>query len=205
MSVQQAPSQRSAKAAATKAAILRSARRAFADHGYEGAGLRGIAREAGVTAMMVGRYFGSKEALFGEVVADTMRDPVILSPTNLKAGDLPRALADALVGVTTAGSSPLDGFLVLFRSVGSPVAAKIAREQIVAAHHAAATALMPGDHAGERAAVLLSLVAGIQMMRQMIELPALAAADEAVLADILRRLIATVLSDADRGSEARVR
>jgi len=196
MSAQKAASQRSAKAAATKAAILRSARRAFADHGYEGAGLRGIAREAGVTAMMVGRYFGSKEALFGEVVADTMRDPVILSPANLRAEDLPRALAEALVGVTTAGSNPLDGFLVLFRSVGSPVAAKIARERIIAAHHATATKLMPGDHAGERAAVLLSLVAGVQMMRQMIGLPALAAAHEDVLASVLRRVIAAILNEA---------
>ncbi len=74
---------RAAKADATRAAILASARKAFAEHGYDGAGLRGIAEAAGVTAMMVGRYFGSKEGLFGEVVADTMRDPTILSRDNL--------------------------------------------------------------------------------------------------------------------------
>src|ERR1700712_5779148 len=90
---------RAAKAGATRAAILASARRAFAEHGYDGAGLRGIAEAAGVTAMMVGRYFGSKEGLFGEVVTDTMRDPIILSEGNLSRTDLPRAIAEALVGV----------------------------------------------------------------------------------------------------------
>ena len=69
--------------------------------------MHGIAEAAGVTAMMVGRYFGSKEGLFGEVITDTMRDPIILSKANLDRADLPRALAEALVGVTTQGQAPL--------------------------------------------------------------------------------------------------
>jgi len=184
---------RAAQAAATRAAILASARRAFAEHGYDGAGLRGIAEGAGVTAMMVGRYFGSKEALFGEVVTDSMRDPVILSPGNLAAQDLPRALAEALVGITAEGAGPLDGFLILFRSAGSPVAARIARERIAGAHHATATALARGDHAAERAALVLSLVAGVQMMRQMIELAPLAGASAATLVELLIPIIAATL------------
>jgi AcrR family transcriptional regulator len=184
---------RAAQAAATKAAILASARRAFAEHGYDGAGLRGIAEGAGVTAMMVGRYFGSKEALFGEVVTDSMRDPVILSPANLAAEDLPRALAEALVGITAAGAGPLDGFLILFRSASSPVAARIARERIAAVHQATAMTLVEGDHAAERAALLLSLIAGVQMMRQMIELAPLAKASPATLAELLVPIIAAIL------------
>ena len=57
---------------------------------------------------MVNRYFGSKEGLFGEVVTDTMRDPVILSAQNLAAEDMARAFAEALVGLTDAGRDPLD-------------------------------------------------------------------------------------------------
>lgn len=53
------PRQRDAEA--TREAILASARRAFALSGYDGAGVRDIAAGAGVTAMMVNRYFGSKE------------------------------------------------------------------------------------------------------------------------------------------------
>src|SRR5258708_7811421 len=62
---------RSPKAEKTRLAILASARRAFAEFGYDGAGVRAIASGAGVTAMMVNRYFGSKEGLFGDVVTDS--------------------------------------------------------------------------------------------------------------------------------------
>src|SRR5258706_13311434 len=62
-------------AAATRAAILKSARAAFARSGYEGTGEREIAAGAGVTAILGNRYFGSKEGLFAEVVDATMDDP----------------------------------------------------------------------------------------------------------------------------------
>jgi AcrR family transcriptional regulator len=189
---------RSPKAERTRQAILASARRAFAQWGYDGAGVRGIAEGAGVTAMMVNRYFGSKEGLFAEVVADTMRRPVILSAENLSATDKSHAFASALVGLTDTTGSPLDGFLILFRSTSSTTAARIAREQIEAAHHATATAAVTADHAAERAAVLLSLVAGIQMMRQMLQLRALADADRDTLIDILRPVIDQILTGAHR-------
>jgi AcrR family transcriptional regulator len=186
-------SKRSAKAEATRAAILASARRAFAAQGYEGAGLRGIAEGAGVTAMMVNRYFGSKEGLFGEVVADSMCDPVVLSAENLAAQDRPHALSEALVGLTGPDADPLDGFLILFRSTSSETAARIARERIAEAHHATAASAVAGDHASERAGLLLALVAGIQMMRQMIRLDALAGADPTILAELVTPLIAEIL------------
>jgi AcrR family transcriptional regulator len=187
------PLSRAAKADATRAAILASARKAFAEQGYDGAGLRGIAEAAGVTAMMVGRYFGSKEGLFGEVVTDTMRDPIILSQDNLARADLPRAFAEALVGVTAQDRTPLDGFLILFRSTNSPVAARIARERIAEVHHATAAAAMSGDHAPERAALFLALVAGVQMMRQMLQLAPLADVEPAVLVDLLTPVMASLI------------
>ena len=188
-----APGRRSARAEQTRKAILASARRAFAAHGYDGAGVRLIAAGAGVTAMMVNRYFGSKEGLFGEVVSDSMRDPVILSPGNLAAGDVARAFATALVGLTDTGASPLDGFLILFRSASSETAAAIARERIAAAHHVTASQVIAGDHAAERAGILLAFVAGFQMMRQMMRLDALADADPAVLTALLTALFETIL------------
>src|SRR5208282_4679028 len=55
-------------AAATRQAILEASTRRFATHGYEHAGVREIAADAGVTAALVNRYFGSKEGLFAEVI-----------------------------------------------------------------------------------------------------------------------------------------
>ena len=66
-------------AAATREAILEAATRRFATQGYERAGAREIAADAGVTAALVNRYFGSKEALLRSrmirpagVAADTL-------------------------------------------------------------------------------------------------------------------------------------
>jgi AcrR family transcriptional regulator len=55
-------------AAATRSAIFEAATRRFACQGYQYAGVREIAADAGVDAAMVNRYFGSKEGLFAEVI-----------------------------------------------------------------------------------------------------------------------------------------
>ena len=48
----------------TRERILVAARAAFAEAGFEGATIRGIARAAGVDPALVHHYFGSKEQLF---------------------------------------------------------------------------------------------------------------------------------------------
>ena len=189
MSSDPAAAPRRRNAADTRAAILASARKAFARAGYDGAGVREIAAGAGVTAMLVNRYFGSKENLFAEVCADTMRKPVILAPENLAAADFPAAFAKALVQVTAPGETPLDGFLVLLHSASSPRAAEIGREWIGRGHQTTLEQMIGGPLSRERAAVALALVAGLQVMRQMMEIEALASAAPADLEAILIPLI----------------
>jgi AcrR family transcriptional regulator len=180
-------------AATTREAILVSARRAFVRAGYEGAGVREIAAGARVTAMLVNRYFGSKERLFAEVVAWTMADPVILTPGVLGSGDPGAAIARAVVELTRTGANPLDGFLILHRSGSSKRAAQIGRVQIERHHHRTLACALRGPHPRERAAVALSLVAGFQMMRQMICLSTLTAAPprrlERLLVPLFRSLV----------------
>src|SRR5262245_50498090 len=129
------PRPRPRNAAATREAILASARTAFARAGYDGAGLREIGAGAGVTAMMVNRYFGSKEELFAEVVAGIMATPLILTEGNLKSASLGHALAAGVVQQTRSGASTLDGFLILMHSASSSRAASIARTQIEHHYH----------------------------------------------------------------------
>src|SRR5580698_11604578 len=118
-------------AAASREAILESARHGFARAGYDGAGVREIAESAGVTAMLVNRYFGSKEKLFAEVVAATMASPGILTEeiTTEKPGlaTFGRDVAEALVAKTAPGAIPLDGFLIMLRSAANERAAAIWR------------------------------------------------------------------------------
>jgi AcrR family transcriptional regulator len=48
----------------TREAILSAARAQFAEHGYDGATIRAIARTAGVDPALVHHFYGSKESLF---------------------------------------------------------------------------------------------------------------------------------------------
>jgi AcrR family transcriptional regulator len=191
---------------ATRAAILAAARRAFARAGYDGAGVREIAAGAGVTAMMVNRYFGSKEQLFAEVVAGIMTTPIILTQRNLASPDLARALAAGVVYQTPAGATPLDGFLIMLRSASSGRAADIGRTEIERHYHRSLTAALHGERAPERAALALALVAGVQVMRQMVKLSALAEAPPDALVAILTPLFQQLVGGqrSDRRSARKV-
>jgi AcrR family transcriptional regulator len=172
-------------AAATRQAILDSARKAFAQAGYDGVGVREIARAAGVTAMLVNRYFGSKEQLFAEVAAATMGSPLIVTEKVVQSGTPGLDLARALVGLTAAGETPLEGFLIMLHSASSPRAAAIGRDQIEQRHQRVMTGALSGNLAPERAALVLALIAGVQVMRQMIGLQALVQADPQTLVELL--------------------
>ena len=175
-------------AAATREAILASARRAFAQKGYDGVGVREIAAGAGVTAMLVNRYFGSKEQLFAEVIAAVAASPIILSRENLQKANLAEALATALVEITKAGEAPLEGFLIMLHSASSTRAAELGRQQVENGHQKLLASLLTGELAPQRAALMLSLVAGVQAMRQMMELSALAQSEPADLIRLLTPL-----------------
>lgn len=183
-------------AAATREAILASARQAFARSGYDGAGVREIAAGAGVTAMLVNRYFGSKERLFAEVVATTMADPTILTRANLQSPRLGETIARALVDITRAGDTPLDGFLIMIHSASSQRAAEIAGEQIEQGHQKVLADALQGDLAPQRAALILAFVAGVQIMRQVIGLPALAEAEPEELARLMAPLLQRLVDGA---------
>lgn len=183
-------------AAATRAAILASARKAFAQSGYDGAGVREIAAGAGVTAMLVNRYFGSKEQLFAEVLAVTAASPTILTPENLKSPALGHTIASVLMDITKAGDTPLEGFLIMLHSASSKRASEIGRAQIESGHQKTMTAALGGELAPQRAALILSLVAGVQVMRQMIGLSALADADPKELVKILGPMFQALIDGA---------
>jgi len=187
------PRTRKRDAAATRAAILKSARKVFARSGYDGAGVREIAAGAGVTAMLVNRYFGSKEELFREAIAAANATPTIATDAVLKSKHPGRAIARALVEITRAGDTPLEGFLMLSNSASSPRAADIGRAVIEAGHQATVAKALHGRHVQQRAALILSLVAGFQMMRQSIGLGALAEAEPEVLASLLAPLFESLV------------
>lgn len=188
---------RKRNAAATREAILASARKVFARSGYDGAGVREIAAGAGVTAMLVNRYFGSKEELFAEAIRAANASPTIATDAVLGSDSPGEAIARALVEITRAGDAPLEGFLILLNSASSSRAAELGRAVIEAGHQATVAKALQGPHAEQRAALILSLVAGFQMMRQSIGLGALADAEPEVLAGLLAPLFDQLVKGTD--------
>jgi AcrR family transcriptional regulator len=187
------PPKRRRNAEATRDAILASARQAFARLGYNGAGVREIAAGAGVTAMLVNRYFGSKEQLFEAVIQQVMARPSILTQETLTSSQLGNAMATILVNITQSEETPLEGFLIMLHSASSKRAAEIGREQIEKGHQKVLASALSGKLTSERAALMLSLISGFQVMRQVIGLSALseAKADDlvALLAPLFQQLI----------------
>ena len=69
----------------TRAAILASARSAFAANGYAGTSVRSVAAAAGVDAALVHHYFGTKDDLF--IAALELKvDPRVVMPTVAEGG-----------------------------------------------------------------------------------------------------------------------
>lgn len=192
----QARPRRNAKA--TRQAILESARQAFTRHGYDGAGVREIAENAGVTAMLVNRYFGSKEKLFEEVVETAFSVPGILKAEIAKAQDdfpaLCRGLARALVTPSTTQSNHLDGIVLFIRSASNEHAAAILRRS-ARRHMAPLVEILSGGEESERAALFFSLVTGFLLMRRVIALPSLSETAPSGLADQLQALFERLLID----------
>src|SRR3954470_11803255 len=113
-------------AATTREAILLAAARRFATLGYEHSGAREIAADAGVTAALVNRYFGSKEGLFAAVADHAFALGELLEGDRATlATRLARFMVYGWEGDEGPGHAPL---LLLLRSATEPRAAELLRE-----------------------------------------------------------------------------
>ncbi|MEV4360158.1 TetR family transcriptional regulator [Nonomuraea sp. NPDC049625] len=173
MSSEPAPDRRRRDAAATRQAILDAAVTAFTRHGYDGVGVRDIAHNAGVTAMLINRYFGSKEHLFAEAVDVAFAPRTVITGTGT---ELAGQTARTLVARTAPEAEELGPFLLMLRSAANPRAAEIMRDAI--ARHAGRhlSEELSGAGAGMRAELMLAVQAGLWLMRRVLGTTALAEA-----------------------------
>jgi AcrR family transcriptional regulator len=184
-------------AAATREAILRSALAAFSRYGYDGVGVREIAKMAGVTGVLVNRYFGSKEQLFAATVE------IVCADHSVFEGDS-TTLATRLAAKIMSKTEPMDALLLILRSAPNPRAAEILRESIARHFERQMKASLSGPDAGERAAMILALVVGFKLFHKVIGSKGLVHASRASLS---RRLTMTIqgLIDSSSSGAARTR
>jgi AcrR family transcriptional regulator len=83
---------------AVRAALLETARRLFAERGYQAVSVRALAAEAGANAAMIHYYFGNKEGLYLAVLRE------VLAPT-----------LERLAGFASAGRQDREALAELLR------------------------------------------------------------------------------------------
>lgn len=157
-------------AAATREAMLASAHRRFLQESYENVGLRDIASDAGVDVALVGRYFGSKEGLFREVLRGgkcEWLDPAV------KAGELPALLAAlATRDFGAEDREEIDRLLIILRSASSPKAACIVQDSFRENVLGPVAQVAEGEEAEMRSSLALSLLIGTTILRTIMEVDA---------------------------------
>lgn len=158
--------------------ILSAARDLFAERGFDRATIRAIAARAGVDPALVMQRFGSKQDLFRRA-ADTAYDD--------HGADDPDRLLDLLVTMTGAKLSELpETSQTLLRSaLTHPEAADQVRAS-QSEHLRRIAESLPGEDADLRASMIIALMIGVTMERQLIGLEPLRDADPDRVIELMR-------------------
>src|SRR3954453_4167069 len=167
----------------TRATILDSARSAFAESGFAGTTVRGVAAAAGVDAALVHHYFGTKDDLFLAAMELPGRPRGVIAP----------AVAG---GIDGAGERLLRAFLSLWddpeispvlvgvvRSALQPGGERLLTQGIVPVLLLPVGEALGIDHPDVRMPLVISQVAGLILTRYLVGLEPIASMPaEAVVA-----------------------
>ncbi|SNQ48507.1 Transcriptional regulator [Frankia canadensis] len=155
----------------SREAILTAARRAFARQPYEAVTLKAIAADAGVSAPLVLKYFGSKERLFARAARyGEETDELFDAPLPELGAHLLRVLLDA----HAHGRDPL--IRVAFALQHGDLADLLRgnfREQVVARLRAR----LDGPDAALRAELVLAYLLGLGVQRHVVRAAAISVAE----------------------------
>ena len=195
----------------TREAILDAARRAFAEHGYQHATIRGVADLAGVDPALVHHYFGTKQALFVAAVQLPV-NPVeqLMAVLAEDPGQAGERMVELFLSIWdhAADQSPL---LALVRSaVGDEHAAAMLREFIAEEVLGQIAHRLGSPDAQLRATLVGSQIIGLAMARYIVKVEPLASAPAAQVVaaigpTVQRYLTGDIGAPAPEGSGAPLR
>jgi AcrR family transcriptional regulator len=183
------------KSERTRAAILASARRLFAETGYEGASVRDIAADAAVDPALVIRYFGSKDALFAQAAEFTLGTPDLSREPGTMGEKFVRHFLRIWEGADASGGLP-----ILLRSAASnDHAAARVRDIFVGQVLPIVSALTGAEGAAQRAGLISSQMLGLAMCRYILKLPPVVALTQEQL---IKEVGRTIQSYFEYGAQA---
>ncbi|WP_426976730.1 TetR family transcriptional regulator [Pseudarthrobacter sp. O4] len=175
----------------SRSQILASARRLFAEHGFEGTSLRRIAREANVDPAMIHHYFTGKDELFALSV-ELPADPGLVL-AGLDRRDPSQRAEPLLRAVLGLWESPAQPGLVAFLrgTIGSKAKTAMLREVASRAILSRIMAGVPGpaEEVALRGNLVVTQLVGAMLVRYVIRLEPLASASQ----DEVVRLLAPTI------------
>ncbi|SEP52818.1 TetR family transcriptional regulator [Amycolatopsis saalfeldensis] len=175
-------------AAATKAALLDAAEELFAERGFDRTTVRDIAAQAGVNQALLFRYFGSKESLFGVVMARGGLAKLETTPPEQLFETTLRTLLEP-----PRDGSPRRSLETYLRSTGSSGAATTMREHVGEEYARVLTTLTDQPDAELRADLVLAWLLGIGLVRSVTGKEPLAGADPDDIVRLIRPAVRTLL------------
>lgn len=158
--------------------ILATARRLFAEHGFDGTSLRQVAREAGVDPAMIHHFFKGKDELFALSVALPADPAQVLDGVDQQDPD---HRAEAIVrAVLRLWESPAQHSLVAFirGTIGSKAKTLLLREVVTRTIISRIMAGIPGPplEVALRGNLVATQMVGVMLVRYVVKLEPLASA-----------------------------
>ncbi|MFF8370420.1 TetR family transcriptional regulator [Streptomyces lydicus] len=180
----------------TRLRLLDAASELFAERGYERTTVRDIAARAGANQALLFRYFGTKKALFGEVMARGGQEQLRTTP----AGQLfDVALRGMLAGGRTGGDRSLE---VCLRSIGGSDEIADALRGLGEEYAEVLATLSPSENGPLRADLALSWLLGIGLMRVVVGKEPLASADPDTVSALVAGALGHLLEGLPEGASA---
>ncbi|MEE1931088.1 TetR family transcriptional regulator [Streptomyces sp. TRM 70351] len=185
----------------SRQAILQAAQARFAEYGYEGASIRGIAQDAGVDAALIHHFFLSKEGLFAASIHDALHpEAVVEAVLSVKSvrGTGERLLRTFL-GLWEAEQTGRQMRSILRSAVSHEAAARMLREFITQEVLVPVAEATGKTHPGVRASLAASQLVGLAMTRYIVAVEPLAGMDRddvvAAVAPTLQRYLTGALPE----------
>lgn len=159
----------------TRGVIVTAARAAFAERGFAGASVRGIAADAGVDPALVHHYFASKDQLFLATVQVPVDLPQLID--RVTTGGLDGLGERVVTTLLSIWDSDLQAGLVsaLRTALSDPAMARSLREFVTSEvlGRLLRPAQLPPAEAFDRAGLVGSQLLGLIVGRYLLQLPAL--------------------------------
>ncbi|WP_433176944.1 TetR family transcriptional regulator [Actinoallomurus sp. CA-150999] len=189
------PMTRAERRRRTEARILAAARERFAEVGYDRTTIRAVAGAAGVDPALVMQYFGDKKELFRRAVE---------VPPDEELPDDPAQLTELLLSIVGVKLSELpQTSLPLLRSTFTHPEATERMRDAMTRQVEQASAVLPGEEAELRSALILAILFGVSTGRNLIGLAPLRDATPEQITRLLRPCIEALTGTPGRDPQGR--